>query len=337
MSSLTRLQVRDYVRAKLGELDSQKIETGILNADINFAQRKVQADLIPLVGMKLFTKEAELIGSTPAEPSDLLPQPDSIIKIQSGVANGTRAKYTVNYTVPTVSIVYTAKDFGTAGNSIRLQLDANTVTGVVVSVAYTTFYTITVDFEIGVSTCQNIIDAINNHTLAKTLVVATTTSPTETPSPRVGTNVLLSGGTDGSPTLYPCREMTIEEYIEIPNNTYLAPSTTAPQFVRRGDASGNKTIEFLPNTINYSKIFYRYSIADLSSDASTLTIPIDYQELVLMKVIQMSYETLKANAESQAKQLEYANKVKEFETSYIAGRNSILAEKTRLQSNDQTN
>ena len=333
MANLTLKQVSDIVRAKVGELDSQKIEKGILDLDINLAQRRVQQDLMALMGMKTFTKEAVMYGATPAIPTDLIMTNDSIIKIKAGIgvkASGSVTGKTVN---DDYSVTMTALKAGSLWNYSLAFYDDSQVSPPTVSLNGTEVQ-LTWNMSGTAKTCTQLVTALNASSLVNTNFIFSTTTGSITIVAQDSVN--LTNGANPT-TYYPCREMTIEEYVEIPNNTYLAPSATAPQFVRRGDTSGSQTIEFLPSTINYSIIYYRYKLADLTSDSSTLSVPTEYEEMVIDKVMSKIYEMLRMNELSQAKQIEYANKVKEYEQSYINSRNAILGEKNRLESSDVNN
>lgn len=332
MANLTRKNVSDIVRAKIGELDYQKLVQGIVDLDISLAQRKVQKDLMPILGMKTFTKEAVMYGYNPAVPTDLMMTNDSIIRIKAGIGVKGSATLTLSPLVADeCKFTITALKAGSLWNYTLSLVDEQVTTAVSL-----TGTTISVAFDVSANTVTStaIVNALNASTLVNSdFIFSTTTGNTK---PVTTGSVTISNG--ANPTnYYNCREMTIEEYTDIPNNTYLAPSATAPQFVRRGDTTAIQHIEFIPNTINYSIIYYRYNIADLTTDSSTLSIPTEYEELVIQNTISRCYETLKANAESQAKQLEYAQKIKEYEQSYLDSRNAITMEKTRLQSSDTTN
>jgi hypothetical protein len=331
--SLTLKQVSDIVRAKVGELDSQKIEKGILDLDINFAQRRVQQDLMALMGMKTFTKEAVMYGATPAIPTDLIMTNDSIIKIKAGIGVKASGALTGGTAETAYSISITALKAGSIWNYTLALVDDEQVSTPTVSLSGTIIY-VTYGMSGSPATCTAIVSALNNSTLVNSDFIFATTTGSITIIEQ--NSITLTTGANPA-TYYPCREMTIEEYVEIPNNTYLAPSATAPQFVRRGDTSAIQTIEFLPSTINYSVIYYRYKLADLTTDASTLSVPTEYEEMVIDKTMAKVYEKLQMNELSAEKQIEYAKKVKEYEQSYVTSRNMLLGEKQRLQSNDANN
>jgi hypothetical protein len=295
---------------------------------------------MPIIGMKFFTKEA-LIAPTAGivnVPSDLLPTLDSIIKISGGVATGTKASRTISYTEPTANLTFTAVDVGTAGNSIMVTGDGSSPLSGHISVEckYLSSWVIEVLTD-NTLTCAEIRDYVNAHAVAKTLVLMSTTTPTIIPIPTEGYSAYLTGGTAGSVTYYPCTESDIKGAIEDQTNPYLEASVTCPTFVRRGDTSANQILEFTPTTISSAKIYYLYQVADLSSDSSTLTIPTIFEELVIHRTMSLAYEILMKNAESNEKEVEYAQKVKEYNESYLAQRASILGEKTRLQSSDIKN
>jgi len=333
MANLTLKQVSDIVRAKVGELDSQKIQKGLLDLDINFAQRRVQQDLMALMGMKTFTKEAVMYGATPAIPTDLIMTNDSIIKIKAGIGVKASGALTGTTDPNPYSITMTALKAGSLWNYTLAIVDDEQVLVPTVSLSGTTIY-VTYGMSATPATCTQIVSALNLSTLVNSdFIFATTTG-----SITIITQDSVTLTTGANPTTYyPCREMTIEEYVDLPDNTFLIPVATAPQFVRRGNTSAVQTIEFLPSTINYSIIYYRYKLADLTSDASTLSVPTEYEEMVIDKTMAKVYEKLQMNELSQAKQIEYASKVKEYEQSYITSRNMLLGEKSRLQSNDNNN
>lgn len=338
MANLTLKQASDIVRANIGELDSQKIEKGLLDLYITLAQRKVQQDLLPLLGMKQFTKEA-LLSANYMEasfdlPSDIMSTPDAIVKVQASsttvFANATTQNGAANG-----NIKLTSKLPGTLGNGmICLIADAPVgVTPISIVWAYTTNIDFNVYIDGGVTTANQLVAALNadvtfskyfTASLAQTLGTGTVGEETLT----------LSGGT-GTP-FYSAKEITIEGYVDEPNNTYLAPAVTVPKYVLKGNTAGTRKLDFLPTTINYAKVFYKYNLVD-PSDSVSLSIPTEYEELVIDKATAKCFEKLEKNAESQAKQVEYANKVKEYENNYVTNRNAIVAEKTRLQTNDTSN
>lgn len=329
--SLTRLQISDLTRANLGELDSKKIEQGLLNTYINFAQRKVQQDLMSILGMKTFTKEGVLYGSTPNIPSDLLMINDSIIKIKSGIGVKASGTLTVDAETPNeYKITITALNAGSIWNYGLALVDEQATTSV--TLVGTTF-NLAFDLSAGTITTQDLVTALNASSAFNTYFIASTTTPNVKPV-TVG-SLTLTTGTNPT-TYYPCEESTIEEFIDKTGDTFSAPTATSPQFIRRGDTSANQIIEFLPNTINYSVIYYKYKLPDLTADSSILSLAGEYEELVIEKLMVKCYEILKASAENQTKQIEYANKIKEYDESYIRNRNAITGEKTRIE-NTNTN
>lgn len=335
---MTRLQISDLVRATLGELDSKKIEQGLLNAYINFGQRKVQLDLNPELGMKTFTKEGVLYGSTPSIPTDLLMTNDSIIKIKSGIGVKASGTLIVDAETPNeYNITITALNAGSIWN-YTLEIRDDDAKPLDYSLSGTTI-TVKVNITSGLVTTNDIVNMLNNISIPAGVTAVegvydyfTFTTTTANVKPiTVGSITLTTGA---NPTAYyPSREMTIEEYIDMPYDTYNVPTITTPRFVRRGDTSASQTIQFLPNTINYSVIYYRYKSSDLTTDTSVLTLPSEYEELLIDKIMVKCYEVLKANAESQAKQVEYATKLSEYENSYLKNRNQVISEKNRLNTN----
>lgn len=335
MANKTLLQAKSYIRAKLGELDSQKVETGILEADINFAQIKTQNDLMSLLGMKYFTKEAlvsaNIMDASFVLPTDILSTPDALIKVM-GSSTTIFASATSTTETEHAKITLTSKLPGILGNGMICALLDETSQYPKGTIRWA--YTTNIDFNvhIGTDTTANILVGwLNADPLFSKYFTASLAQALGTGI--VGDETLILANGAGTP-FYDSREMTIEEYATISNNTYLAPSATAPQFVRKGDVLGVSKLDFLPTTINYAKLYYKYRVAPLTTDASLLTIPEEFEELVLHKAMQMTYATLKANEESKAKQVEYANLVKEYENSYITSLQARAGEKTRMQSND---
>ena len=334
MSALTRLQSKDFVRAKLGELDAAKVKDLLLNLDINFTLRETQRDLSPLIGMKQFVKSSTITSNPATLPTDLLAVPDAIVKLQCGVTGGEKAFYRVSYTSPDCTITYTAVNAGTAGNAIQMVLDNDSVTGIVVEVDYITHWIIKVNYQLdddGASlyTTQQIIDAVNAHPIASTLVVATGTNLTIKPATTVGHTENLTGGTTSTPAVYyTATEVSNEAYIDNQSNSYNVATLTQPQFTKVGTI-----INILPASINSSIITYKYMLPDLTADTDALTIPQDYEELFLHKLMQKTYETLGKQAETQSKILEYEQKKQNYEKSYIDSLMSKKSEKVRLETN----
>ena len=325
--ALTRTQIRDYIKAKLSELDSQRVTDLMLNIDINLSIRKVQRDLMGL-GMKYFTKTTPLTGAAVAIPSDLLSSPNSIIDIKASTGS-VRAFKTISYTTPTADLTHTYLEPGTGGNSVTINCDAATFGAAAASTVKVTISNGQFYFDFGTSlTCTQIAALFNADPIYKQYFYCSTTTGSATPVPSVGTaGVLATGAGSG---WYPAREISIEDYNRISNNLYLAPSATDPAYVRL-----ERSIHFIPKTITYSLLCYYYQLADLSADTDTNPLPVEHEELLLMDLLTKTYTTLKQNADSQAKAVEYETKVKELENKYVSMLTISAGDKARLQSNDQ--
>ncbi len=331
--SLTRTQTRDYVRSKLSELDNKAVTDLMLNADINFSQRKVQKDLLAL-GIKSFIKEAYNDNYIFTVPSDLMEIPNSIIDLQCSTA--TPNSQSTSFTGANNDLTFTLRE----PNGYPVEITITEGTAVAVTYAWDSTnsqHDFTVTLVSTTTTGSVLLAALQADVEFDNLVH----SALKTGETGVGTITLsestvitVTGSTGG---WYPADEVTVENFNRISSNTYLAPSATKPVYVRKGDVDGAKIIEIRPFSVLKSKLTYYYTLADLSADATAIGLPQDYEELFLTYLISKTYESLKQIAESKEKQLEYANKLKEFEDKYALSLQSIAGEKIRLQSADKNN
>ena len=326
--ALTRTQIKDYIRSKLTELDNKVVTDGMLNIDVNLALRKVQRDIMAL-GIKQFTKTAYLTGVYSAVPSDMLAVPNSIIdmKCGSGVRSyGSGAIGTA--TGGDVTATITLKETGTAGNGWSISYANGATASVTVSPSAKTVAITYVSTTTTVSALQTVLtaDSLLNSLMTITLSGATgaITINVEEPTP-----IVTANGTGTAFT--PARELSIEDWNRVSNNTYLVPSTTEPAYVRKGDLTGLQYLSILPSSITYSSMEYYYRLADFSTDASTNPLPEEYEELLLMDMLTKTYTTLKQQALSQEKAVEYETKIKELEGKYMQQLNYSALEDKRLK------
>lgn len=331
---MTRTQIKDFTRAKLSELDSQKIVDGVLNQDINLAQREVQSDLKTL-GIMQFTKKAFLAGSVVAVPSDMLSDPNALIDAKAS-DTGVRASVTISYANPTANLTLTSREPGVSTIHYGVNGGTDPTAGTIaVTCTFGTYWTIEVEFVSDDLTCTQICALLNADPVFSSLMIASTTTGSIKPKPSVGSAGTLSGGSGA--TFYPCKKLTIEEYNRVASNSYLAPSTTNPAICKMGDTSASQYLYFLPSTVTFATINYRYLVADLSAETSTLGLPAEFEDLVLKKLIEKCYISLKMIAESQAQAVEYQKKIQDLNGQYQNSLQAIVQEKTRLQSNDANN
>lgn len=320
----------DYIRNFLGELDSGKLKEAGLIESFNLAKDRVQGDTMD-IAFKQYQKTAFLSGAVVQVPSDMLVAPNSIIDVLT--SNGVKASYTKNYTTPTADITYTAVTPGTGGNSIVLTLDGTAVSVPTVSVAFSAgAVNISVDFNSGVDTCNEIIAAVNAHPIASLYVVASTTTGSALPVPSSGTGVNLSGGTGSGFT--PCDELSIEDFSRTQNNTYQVGSLTQPFYTRTGGTAADQILKFYPATIEFVQLIYKYRLADVSATTDTLTVPNEYIDLLYKDVLTRCYMQLKAQADSQQEAVEYEKKAMELEQGYTKSLQTEVLEKRRMKSND---
>jgi hypothetical protein len=98
----------------------------------------------------------------------------------SDITAGTQAIWHLDYITPTARIVLTAVQRGTIPNAY-IVYDANGTLGVSATYDLAGILSITITIASTSSTCQNVIDAINNHPVVGNLLVATTSTPTVKP------------------------------------------------------------------------------------------------------------------------------------------------------------
>lgn len=329
--SLTRTQIKDYVRSKLSELDNKAVKDLMLNADVNFAQRKVQKDLMPL-GIKSFIREAYNDNYIFTVPSDIMDVPNAIINLLTSTA--TPNSQSTAFSGVNNDLTFTLRE----PNGYPVKITFNS-TGSAVAIVYAwdgtnSMHTFTITVSVGVTTGTVLLAALVADLEFDNLISAalkTGESGAGTISPAEADIYTVTGSTGG---WYPADEVSLEDFERMGGNTYQVPSATKPIFARKGDVDGTQIIEMRPFSITKSKLQYYYLLADLSADASTLGLRSDYEELYLTYLISKTYESLKMIAESKEKQLEYATKLKQYEDQYALSLQNLFQDKVRLQSDD---
>ncbi len=330
MANLTRLQIKDYVRQKLGELDSQQITDLLLNADVNFSVRKVQRDLMG-IGFKYFTKQSYNNNHIFSVPSDMLSYSDSIIDLKTSTGIKSTAWWTKIGTLPMTDCeaYVTILEPGIAGDNWTVTFDGNIALNIIVSVSTKT---VTIQWSNGGTLMSALQDYINANPLLNSIMkielrgadgVLTETTPI--------TSVLTDGG-DGTGWVT-AEEVPIRKFNRS-TGTYNTPSTTAPIYVRRGDNYDNQLVEISPNSITCSVMNYYYRLPDLTADTDSITIPQEFEELLSMDLLVKQYETLKNLTSSKEKELDYQTKMAQLETKYINKLQLITTEKNRTENND---
>lgn len=332
---LTLTQIEQYVRAETDELDSQRVDSEQIKTYVNWEQLRVQNELSQ-VNFKYFTKTAVNTGATFTEPTDLLQVPNSVINLLA--STGTRAYYTISYTVPTASITHTYKEPGTAGNSVTLSLDGGTLSGATLSAGSVLCElsggTFTINFGSG-STITQIVSGLNaDPVYSQYFVCSSGTSGSTVPVPSVGTNATLANGTGSN--YYPAKEVSIQDFVRIESNAYKAPSSTSPAYRRIGNANG-KLIEVLPSTVTYTQLEYYYRLADLSATTDTLKVPAELEELVLLGVQARIYEKVGNNDKKSQMNNEWELRWKKYLENYAGKRENEVTEKQRIESSDIIN
>lgn len=346
MANLTFTQVNDYCRGNLGEYDTQKITPGDILVDANLSQRKVQKDLMPLL-VKYFTKQEAYEGPITAIPSDLMSTPDAIISVAASTGNlaGTYA-YVQSTWGSSNDFLLKSVEPGTIGNGGVLTIldigDPNApALGTVRYEGVTPF-----DFDVWIDGGTTTLNALIGYLQANPAFNEFMTI--EAASGSLGTNTVPSGDSfllaNGIGTgWYPARELTIEEYKRFKQSTttisYKAPSATDPAYCLMGDTSGINRIHFLPNSppasaVRASRITYKYVVADMTA-TSSLSIPVDYEEVVLFNLMAMLNERLNREQEKMKWEKKYRDEVDKKMKDYQDSLMTKLQEKKRMQSADQ--
>jgi len=326
-TKLTRTQQKDYIRSIVGEFDSKRINDTTLNADINFAQRKIQLDTLEIGGIKQYTKQAFNNGYISAVPSDMLFHPNAIIDIEAS----TGGKSFINGSFFTNSIVITAREPGTSMNGWVVTF----TNGSSISTPYLYDYslsgkTISIFIKSGTTTMNELIALATSNLILKELFVFTSSATTDT--------VTLSGGTPLSCTLadgtgagwYYAEEVSIEEFNRTKRNTYQAGTSTEPKYRRLGDSIPNQNIEFYPTTIKHSKIYYHYLLADLTADTDTTSLPAELEELLLIELQRRVYIYLKQQNNSAEQNADYVQKLQNLDQKYQNGLAMAVQDKKRI-------
>lgn len=325
--ALTRTQIKDYIRSKLTELDNKVVTDGMLNIDVNLALRKVQRDLMTL-GIKQFTKTAYLTTAYNAVPSDMLSLPNAIVDMKCGTgARATIAKVIGTATGGDLTATITMRETGTAGNGWAIYFTNDATPQVVVG---TSTKQVVIAFTSTTTTVEALQALITADSLLNTWMTVTLSGATGAIT--LGQEPMVATTVDGTGTAFtPARELSIEDWNRVSNNTYLIPSSTEPAYVRKGDGSGNPYIHILPSSVTFSSMEYLYQLADFATDASTNPLPPEYEEFLLMDMLTKTYTTLKQQALSQEKAVEYETKIKELEGKYMQQLNYSALEDKRLK------
>lgn len=309
--SKTYKQLQDYARGGIAEFNDKNYPLLLLKDDINQCIQKVWRDTRPLA-VKSYTKESILSGAIFAAPSDLSNDPNAVIDVLASNA-GTRGSVTISYTDPTANLIFTAKEPGTT--NIHIVTTGGSGTGkVICTCVYTTYWTITVQFEDNDLTCNQILALVNADPVAGNLVTVTTDYGAVKPAPGESKTGTVSAGTGAS--WYQADEWTIKQYNQLQSDSYRAGTTYEPKWCLKGDVSGARMFYMYPNTITFTKIHYYYTPATLTNDSDTSPIPTEFEELLLIEILRKGYSRL-GDANRQAIQTnEYATKVKEMFEKY---------------------
>jgi len=321
--ALTRLQIKDYTKAIIGEDDSKNIRNTLLNQFINFSIRELQQDLVKL-GVKVFIKESYQSGRIATVPSDIMGMPNSIIAVLS--STGEKASVVQSFTA--VSAVITLVEPGDVEWTINLTTNSSYTIPALYSINYTT-KTVTIYLYSGTTTGAALNTLFTTNLELKNLFDITITGSGAVTLPTTPTTVLhvtAGSGIGWQPTV----ELSIETYNDIETNVFTQPTSYMPYYKRSSNASGTAKLEFLPKSVTYSKIDYYYKLADLTSDSDTVAIPLEYEEALIKLVAIKCYSKLKEMALADGKTVEYQNTILKLSDDYKQLLYSRQADKDRL-------
>lgn len=320
MANLTQTQIRQLVRAYVKEDDFAELKDAFLNQLINHSIRKVQQDLINL-GMKVFIKQSSLTGSVVACPSDLLNLPNAIIDVKA--STGARGGGSVITSTGGVT-VFTPIEPGntawvitwTAGSELSISINPSA-------------QTFAITYNNGVTTNTLLAAGLNANAVFRAYFLeATVTNGSQMVNATGTSNIGAGSGNGWSPAV----EVSIERWNRDNSNTYLAPTSTNITYKRNGDYNASQILEFRPNSVTYSYIYYYYRLADLTADSDTSPIPSEYEELLIIDVCIKAYHRLKSMEGIQEKTIDYDRKMSALMNDYAELLKSRTVDKVRIKS-----
>ena len=303
--ALNRIQIKDFVRVYVREIDQLELQDEVLNTWINFGLRQIQQDLIS-IGLDYYTTMGIYDDSIIPLPPNAINTNNAIIDVKA--SNGTRAIWSVAPGTGTISTSF-IETGASGGWLISLENGAPNVS-ITVNVAGKS---VSIKYKTASSTNQDVVDALNNSlTFRRFFTQATTTNGAALVT---ATQVLFSvtEGTGG--VLTKAKELSIEEYNERQDSTYEAPSETNYQFVKYTTVAGNRVIEFAPATVKHSVVWYYYQLSDLVSDQSVTGLPAEYEQMIVYYVASKILEMIIKTATPEQK-IQYEQRLKGMQLSY---------------------
>ena len=333
MGKLTRLQIKDYLQSITGEMDAKRINDTTLNEDINLAQRKIQMDTLEIGGIKQYTKQLYSEGYICATPTDMLFHPNAIIDIEASANN----KASKNCLTLNNTIIIEARESGTALNGwvFTFTSGAGYETSPVFSSISVSSKTATILFTNGVTEAGNIEALFANNLIMNSLFIAYQSNESDqkiiTLLDSATTQAFTTAGGTGSGMLS-AEEKSIELFNRAKRNTFQAGSSSHIIYRRLGDDGGAQTIEFNPNTVKYSKIYYHYLLPDLTSDGDYSGLPIELEELLLIECQRRIYIYLKQQNNSAEQNADYVQKLQNIDKKYQDGLFMATQDKKRTGS-----
>ena len=316
---LTRAGIKAYIRTIVGEFDSNRINEDTLNADINLTQRNIQMNTLEIGGVKQYTKIAYGSQNIVELPSDLLFHPNAIIDVEA--STGTRGGSSVN--TGNGSIVFLLSEPTTDAWGVTFQNESATDS---VTVSPSTKI-VTIFYQTGVSTVTTILAVLNASMLFRQYFIEATGSTTGTGVITLNTTVALSAGV-GTGWKY-AEEKSIREFNRVKNRQFQA-SEAEPFYRRLGDAISNQVMEFTPSTITFSKVYYHYLLADLTSDTETLKLPPELEELALIDLQRRVYIYLNKQQNTAEQNADYMQKLQSIDKKYSDGLAVAVGDSRRI-------
>lgn len=334
---MTRKTAKEYARIKVKGLKEEAIYDTFLNVELDLSRRKVQKDIMS-VDLKRFNRIAFKTGSIFALPTDLMEVPDAIIDVKA--STGTRAAVTTAFSGANNDMTLTWLEPGTGGNLTDvIAMNDGQSSGILITYSFNTtgipFFL--VSFAPG-ATASSIITAINADPVMNQYVSAENASGnTGAGTITLGVSMVFttSGGTGSG--WVTADETSMDNLSRMAGITLLAPSANFPKFAQKGSTDGTAVLEFMPKSVTYAMINYKYWLADLSADTDELGIYKGGEELVLLDLISKCYGLLKEQAMVETAKVEFENAKNKYLKGYQDQLAAMVQEKERMQTADKAN
>lgn len=337
---MTANTINALVRSILGELKKGDIKPLLMLKFITLGQYKVISDMRAL-GIKKFTKVADLSGRIANTPTDLDTEPESVIDVYTS----TGVKRTMAIIPDDVTDYWDASsgvvnvEWNTPGTEYNAWIVAF-VGGTVgqnptVSVSGTT---ITITVETNVTLPASVVTALQNNPITADLLTASIGTATALQFGVAVTHLLIQVVAGSGAGFVPADELKIEDKKRVQENEFeVADAVLNPQYTIYSNKYGQNVIEFFPTTITYAYMIYYYIIAELTTFSDTITVPNKFIDLLVLDVLSRCNYSLRRKEEQAMNLVEYEKKKKELFESYTNTLQSKEADNTRIEANNTKN